>query len=949
MEILLKRLMDHFNWKRVAILASTDDIWQIAANLVKIVFAKNNAGIEVAHFHSFIPGRLHVLESRIDGQADRIREATHKAKIFILLCSGGDIRDIMLNFLDLGLLNGKNAFITVHLPKRSYIGNNTWMGDDGRDDDAKKAYEGVLNIEQKFGTAKTSGDKVQSFLDRVRLRLKKEPFNIDLPDNDAIEAYAGTMYDAVLLYAIALNETLSEGGSKRDGLLIASKMYNRQFEGVAGTVYIDNKGDRDPDYTIQTLINDRFQDIAHYTRYNDNFTIRDGVTIIWPGGFLTPPKDSPDCGWSNELCEEKGDSTTYVIIACCTISGVLFVTMVFVFVYRKLTFELDLAQNQSWKVKEDEIIFRENPYGPSLRSVRSSQNKSVRSFKSIQSGKDESVSHISIKSAKSTDTKSSARWSLHEPVFSSAFTSIAMYKAEMVAVKRMKKKEISISRKILIEVKQARELRHEYINPFIGICMESRQILILSKYLKRGSLQDLLDNENFKLDEVFILSLVRDVATGMTVLHSSPVQVHGRLKSSNCLIDSRWVCKIGDWGLGELRSSLERLPARTEAQEYNDMLWCAPEHINNNRMDSRGSQKGDVYSYGIILQEIAMKASPYCMCTDMSSKEVVQKVSAREDPPFRPVVPVDACKTELRTLMQQCWEDDPDKRPHFNKILDKLRKVMGRDVNIMDNMINLIERHADNLEELVEERTRQLMEEKKKTDRLLYKMLPASVADQLKRGKSVTPELFDEVTIYFSDVVAFMDLASDSTPMEIVTLLNDLYLALDKILANYDVYKVESIGDCLLVVSGLPVRNGIRHAGEIATMALDILSLMTHFTIRHRPQMKLQLRVGLHSGPCVSAVVGIQMPRFCLFGDTVNVASRMETTGQALKIHISENCYNILKEIGGYIFEKRGDVYIKGRGFWKTYWLTGKEGYSKSLPHVNAPSSTEQQDVFYAS
>ena len=80
MEKLLKRLMDHFNWKRVAILASTDDIWQIAANLVKIVFAKNNAGIEVAHFHSFIPGRLHVLESRIDGQADRIREATHKAK-----------------------------------------------------------------------------------------------------------------------------------------------------------------------------------------------------------------------------------------------------------------------------------------------------------------------------------------------------------------------------------------------------------------------------------------------------------------------------------------------------------------------------------------------------------------------------------------------------------------------------------------------------------------------------------------------------------------------------------------------------------------------------------------------------------------------------------------------------------------------------------------------------
>ncbi|XP_020601792.1 atrial natriuretic peptide receptor 1-like [Orbicella faveolata] len=94
-------------------------------------------------------------------------------------------------------------------------------------------------------------------------------------------------------------------------------------------------------------------------------------------------------------------------------------------------------------------------------------------------------------------------------------------------------------------------------------------------------------------------------------------------------------------------------------------------------------------------------------------------------------------------------------------------------------------------------------------------------------------------------------------------------------------------------------------------MAFDILSLMTHFKIRHRPRMKLQLRVGLHSGSCVAGVVGIHMPRFCLFGDTVNVASRVETTGQALKIHVSEDCYRILKEIGGYTFLKRGEVYLK--------------------------------------
>ncbi|XP_048580379.1 atrial natriuretic peptide receptor 2-like [Nematostella vectensis] len=191
--------------------------------------------------------------------------------------------------------------------------------------------------------------------------------------------------------------------------------------------------------------------------------------------------------------------------------------------------------------------------------------------------------------------------------------------AEMVAVKIMRKKEIRISRKILIEVKQARELRHENINLFIGICLESPQILIISKYLKRGSLQLLLKNEDFKLKEIFILSLIRDVATGMTVLQSSPVQVHGRLKSSNCLIDSRWVCKIGDWGLGELRSSLERLPQRKRSTTVRaDMLWAAPERIHDGKLDIAGSQKGDVYSYGIIFQEIATRGSPYCMFKDLT-------------------------------------------------------------------------------------------------------------------------------------------------------------------------------------------------------------------------------------------------------------------------------------------------------------------------------------------
>jgi len=204
-----------------------------------------------------------------------------------------------------------------------------------------------------------------------------------------------------------------------------------------------------------------------------------------------------------------------------------------------------------------------------------------------------------------------------------------------------------------------------------------------------------------------------------------------------------------------------------------------------------------------------------------------------------------------------------------------------------------MEHYALNLENLVEERTRDYFEEKKKCEELLYQLLPKSIASQLINGKSVMAEMFDQVTIYFSDIVGFTSISAESTPMQVVDLLNDLYTCFDKIVSHFDVYKVETIGelirltcasfhlltcsssgDAYMVVSGLPVRNGDLHAREIARMALALLAKVHSFVIKHRPTEKLKLRIGLHTGPCCAGVVGLKMPRYCLFGDTVNTASR---------------------------------------------------------------------------
>ncbi|KAL7730941.1 hypothetical protein ACLKA6_014180 [Drosophila palustris] len=295
--------------------------------------------------------------------------------------------------------------------------------------------------------------------------------------------------------------------------------------------------------------------------------------------------------------------------------------------------------------------------------------------------------------------------------------------------------------------------------------------------------------------------------------------------------------------------------------------------------------------------------------------------------PFRPELePCGDTKADVIGIIRRCWAEDPLERPDFNTLKSMIRKFNkdNETGNIVDNLLKRMEMYANNLEELVEERTQDYLEEKKKCEKLLYQLLPQSVAAQLISGQPVVAETFDQVTIYFSDIVGFTAISAESTPMQVVQFLNDLYTCFDSIVENFDVYKVETIGDAYMVVSGLPIRNENYHAREIARLALALLEAVHNFKIHHRRNDHLKLRIGLHTGPCVAGVVGQKMPRYCLFGDTVNTASRMESNGEALKIHISETTKLALDEFGSFVTTRRGLVPMKGKGEMLTYWLEGE-------------------------
>lgn len=226
---------------------------------------------------------------------------------------------------------------------------------------------------------------------------------------------------------------------------------------------------------------------------------------------------------------------------------------------------------------------------------------------------------------------------------------------------------------------------------------------------------------------------------------------------------------------------------------------------------------------------------------------------------------------------------------------------------------------------------RELKKEQQLTDKLLYSILPPSVANELRLKRPVKAKRFEVVTVLFSGIVNFAGYCNDITePMDIVSLLNNIYLTFDGLMDMFDeVYKVETVGDKYMAVSGLPTKCNT-HANQIAKMALDMMDAADSISIGGQP---FRITIGIHSGDVVAGVVGQKLPRYCLFGNTVNIASRTETTGCKGKINVSEPAYRCLQNPRdpSLKFETRGPIAMKGKKEpMLTYFLTRSGRYASA-------------------
>ncbi|EDX76069.1 PAS fold family [Coleofasciculus chthonoplastes PCC 7420] len=209
-----------------------------------------------------------------------------------------------------------------------------------------------------------------------------------------------------------------------------------------------------------------------------------------------------------------------------------------------------------------------------------------------------------------------------------------------------------------------------------------------------------------------------------------------------------------------------------------------------------------------------------------------------------------------------------------------------------------------------------LRQEQEKSEQLLLNILPEPIVDRLKHEHQIIAEDFAEVSVLFADIVGFTQLSSSMPPITLLNLLNQIFSIFDELCEQHQLEKIKTIGDAYMVVGGLP-RSPLNHAHAIARMALDMQAAIAQF--RDQTGQAFNMRIGINTGPVVAGVIGLKKFSYDLWGDTVNIASRMESQSIPGRIQVTAAIYEKLKDT--FEFEQRGMIDVKGRGKMTTYFL----------------------------
>ncbi|KHJ95695.1 adenylate/guanylate cyclase catalytic domain protein [Oesophagostomum dentatum] len=823
-----------------------------------------------------------------------------------------------------GLSEAEFVFIFPWLQEGSN-GASPFVGSDNAImDKVKELYTNCVLIDDTNGF---DDRMITPFVERLN------SVGLDEKDIDLTNIYGYiALYDALKIFAVAgrrILNTTGEFSSIIDGKKMWNAMRRMTIAGMvstagvgSGTVMLDDLAERVPFYSAFFVDKNRNQVLPFANMAPSLISNCDGLktdtgcfqinvtevlSSFWPSPDGNLPIDEPACGFRGEKC----DYTMIIVGASAAIC--FLVAAVGAWLLRRYC-ETRALDGMPWRIFRDDMQIVDEEQVKSMLSLGSQRTK---------------LSNTNAMALKH-----------HAIIGVNTHATFHMYE---------QRRPIKFGRADLTLLMRMKQVVHDNLNPFLGMAFnEKSEVLLLWKFCSRGTLQDVIYNDQFVLDEKFHGAFVRDITLGLEYLHLSSIGYHGSLTTWSTLIDRNWLVKLTDYGVGDAvkrwvkhgsinDEMLKDGDDKTEATQKTGavdislcktILYVAPEiRLSDEKNQKRRVDQAwvgqtldkrraaDIYAFGMVMYEILFRSYPFSDKVDLNELSIKalegEKISRPQLQKDRQLHP------DLQALLQDCWHDAPDARPSIRRVRLSTEAIMKTKGSLVDSMTRMMEEYANNLEKLVSERTGMLEQATVRADKLLSQLLPKYVANELKNGRPVPPKMYASATVLFTDVVGFTKLCGTSSPLEVVNFLNSVYSGFDEVINRHDGYKVETIGDAYMVVSGIPEENGKRHISNIADISLDIMEFLVTYRIPHRKSDRLAIRIGFHSGSVAAGVVGLNAPRYCLFGDTVNMASRMESTGEAEKIQISQASKDLLAN--------EYPEFITGKGLCTTFWLLRKD------------------------
>ncbi|CAO4379351.1 unnamed protein product [Caenorhabditis nigoni] len=731
----------------------------------------------------------------------------------------------------------------------------------------------------------------------------------------SLQMYEGYYLLGSYLYSAITNTTLFNYVAPEKSIA------SMDIHGPFGPIYINNNGQRVAGFEV--MIVNKSEPMRSYTTDLGTVSTTKKCPRMACLHFIInstsspsyePPKDVPLCGFHGEICDQTG-----VIYAIGVVGAVVAIFIVFYVAIRKLvTSTRGRSISNPWLIPFHDLRFID------LTTTDGSQQMSVQSLKE--------------KMAERAHLKSIARTKLIATVDQ---TYVLVDKFVVRDKIRYEKSDINL----LYQMKS--QVQHDNLNQFVGLSLDkSSHIYVIWNQCFRGSLYDHIFTKERSRDTAtnFEGAFLRDILKGLDYLHNSGLEYHGNLTLHNCLLDSHWIVKLSGFGVnrllvkwkasGQIFTEDHTPVLKSEDIHYFDPLMKAVWKSMNGTKQDKGmitgdmGRRGDMYSFGVILYEICFKKKMVPPLFDYPKGEDESVLIDDENDAIASKYPLPLdlppnhdMHNDLIKLLENCFGTNRPDVKLARKIIDTVLKVQG---SLVDLMIKNLTAYTEGLSETVRQRTDQLEHEMRKNEDLLRELLPASIAEDVKRGLRPGAKSYSQVTILYSDIVGFTSLCSESKPLEVVNLLSGMYQRFDKIISTNGGYKMETIGDAYCVAAGLPEERAMEHVKIICMIALYQRDSLHHFEIPHRKGQYLNCRWGFNSGEVFAGIIGQRAPRYACFGEAVMLASKMESSGVEDRIQMTLVSKQLLED--HYPFFKcsfRGGVTVEPFGHMLTYWLEG--------------------------